>query len=245
MKSCFDIVPYFLKASKQGARGGMTPLKLQKLLYYSQAWYVVFNSKPLFREKIEAWVHGPVVPTVYRRFKHFRYSEITDKSSISGNHTVDEEDRLILNLVWNVYGNQEAKFLEYLTHSEYPWTNARRGLSEDQLSSRTISLIDMKRYYSQFISSLHPPEIHASALDIDSESRHSERIQNIFSGIGSVLNIFPNYQENRDYYLVDDFADELSDHESLVSDWEHIGSDFLSIMDSAKNPKKTKDDHFF
>lgn len=245
MKSCFDIVPYFLRVSSRGARGGMTPLKLQKLLYYSQAWYLVFKNKPLFQEKIEAWVHGPVVPSVYHSFKHLRYSEITDKNLIDENHIIDEEEKLILNLVWKVYGNQEAKFLEYLSHSEYPWANARQGLDEDQLSSRTISLNDMKQYYSQFVSSLHPPKIHPNALDIAPQSRHSERMQNIFSGIGSVLNIFPNYQENSDYYLTDDFADEFSDCESLESDWENIGSDFLSIIDSAKNHKKTKDDHFF
>ena len=55
----------------------ITNLKLQKLLYYAQAWNLVFTGEPLFEADIEAWVHGPVVPSIFRRFKIFRWSPIT------------------------------------------------------------------------------------------------------------------------------------------------------------------------
>jgi uncharacterized phage-associated protein len=54
----------------------MTNLKLQKLLYYCQAWYLAFLGKPLFGERIEAWIHGPVVPPVFGSFKEHRWNVI-------------------------------------------------------------------------------------------------------------------------------------------------------------------------
>lgn len=47
----------------------LTNLKLQKLLYYAKGWYLALYDKPLFNDKIEAWVHGPVVPSIYHAFK--------------------------------------------------------------------------------------------------------------------------------------------------------------------------------
>ena len=244
MKSCFDIVPYFLKVSYRGARGGMTPLKLQKLLYYSQAWYLVFRDRPLFWESIEAWVHGPVVPDVYRKFKHFGYSKIRNQNMLANDY-INEQEKLVLNLVWNTYGNQQAKYLEYLTHSEYPWMNARRGLAENQSSSREISLNEMKQYYSQFVSSVTPPRIHSNALKLHGEKLQPNKLQNVLSGVGSILDIFPAYQSNNDYYSPDDFSDELNDCESLQSDWESIGLDFLSTMESAKKSQRRENDQIF
>ena len=47
----------------------MSHKKLQKLCYYAQAWYVTIKNKPLFEDDIEAWVHGPVVPSLYSQYK--------------------------------------------------------------------------------------------------------------------------------------------------------------------------------
>lgn len=54
----------------------ITNLKLQKLLYYSQAWHLAIYDEPLFQDRIEAWVHGPVVPSVFREYRSFRWSPI-------------------------------------------------------------------------------------------------------------------------------------------------------------------------
>src|SRR5437016_8859052 len=51
-------------------------LKLQKLLYYAQAWYLALHNEPLFPESIEAWVHGPAVPPVYGKFKGWAWQPI-------------------------------------------------------------------------------------------------------------------------------------------------------------------------
>lgn len=239
MKSCSSIVPHFLKLASRGARGGMTPLKLQKLLYYAQAWYLVFKNEPLFGDKIEAWVHGPVIPSIYREYKQYGYSEITAHNFVSINSLNKDEQSIIL-LVWNTYGNLRAKFLEQLTHSEYPWIHARQGIAKNQSSSRVISLADMKQYYSQFVVSSCPPKIHLSALEISLQKLRSTKLQNILYGMGSVLNIYPSFRKYHTYYSLDDFSNELSDFESLQSDWENIGSDFLSTMDLIVDAKNRK-----
>ena len=62
------------EAKKQGIR--MTHMKLQKLLYYAQAYYIAMTGNPLFRNPIFAWQHGPVVPDIYHSFCHFGNSLI-------------------------------------------------------------------------------------------------------------------------------------------------------------------------
>ncbi|MGW0920666.1 Panacea domain-containing protein [Streptomyces sp. NPDC002755] len=43
----------------------MTAMKLQKLVYYCQAWHLVWEGRALFPEAIRAWASGPVCPAVY------------------------------------------------------------------------------------------------------------------------------------------------------------------------------------
>jgi len=137
MRSAFDIVPHFLKQSEKSVESLITPLKLQKLLYYAQAWSLVFRGEALFYEDIEAWVHGPVIPPVYQRYKHHGYNLIPQENLFSV-LTSDEMD--VLNTVWVSYGKQSAKSLEELTHFEYPWVKAREGLRANQLSNKKISM---------------------------------------------------------------------------------------------------------
>lgn len=118
-------------------------LKLQKLLYYAQAWYLVFHRDPLFDEEIQAWVHGPVVPTVFRRYKDFKWSPISPQPPSDVSHNVMEH----LNEVWRVYGKASGYELEKLTHAENPWRDARAGLPSDASSHRVISKGSMRRFY--------------------------------------------------------------------------------------------------
>ena len=106
----------------------MSHKKLQKLCYYAQAWYVTIKNKPLFEDDIEAWVHGPVkIP-----------------NNVESNIEICE----FLQNIYKVYGHLSANELELLTHTEDPWINARQGKSEWQPGYDSISLDDMKRYYS-------------------------------------------------------------------------------------------------
>ena len=144
--SADDIAKFFLwKAEKDGKP--ITNKKLQKLLYYAQAWNLVFEDKPLFKEDVEAWVHGPAVRKVYLRFKRFGFAPIAitikkeeDVKKLSKNKVLDA--------VWRVYGKYDAQYLEELSHNEAPWQEAREGLKINESSDNIISLESMKNFYS-------------------------------------------------------------------------------------------------
>lgn len=123
----------------------ITNLKLQKLLYYCQAWSLVFTGQALFVEQIEAWVHGPVVPCIFRRFKAFRWNTIDCEVGVPTSVTLKAH----LNAVLDSYGNIPASQLERLSHSEAPWQLARNGLAPDVSSNAVITHESMKAFYTQ------------------------------------------------------------------------------------------------
>jgi uncharacterized phage-associated protein len=124
----------------------ITNKKLQKLVYYAQAWHLVFTSKPLFTDPIEAWMHGPAVKSLWQKYKKYGYSPIIDKPLAP---TLPKGIDALLDEVWRVYGKYDADYLEGLTHSERPWLDARKGLDTDEMSSIEISTDSMKNYYTQ------------------------------------------------------------------------------------------------
>ncbi len=138
--SIFNISDWFL------SKEAMTPKKLQKLSYYFEAWsYALFNDSLISDTKFEAWVHGPVSPELYSRYKEFGWNDIEqteDNSDLFDNKALD-----LLESVWITYGSKSANELEALTHSELPWINARKGLGETEPSNELINAEDMKEYY--------------------------------------------------------------------------------------------------
>src|ERR1017187_8862366 len=97
------IADAFLHIS-HGNRSEITNLKLQKLLYYAQAWHLVLHEEAIFDESIEAWVHGPVVPEIFRMYSHLKWS------AIPGGGAPAEPDYVAEHLreVWNIYGGFDA-----------------------------------------------------------------------------------------------------------------------------------------
>jgi len=126
--------------------GEMTAMKLQKLVYYSQAWSLVWDERPIFTDKIEAWANGPVCVSLYENHR--------GRFSVSQNLFADLEDRLdndaiaTIEAVLKFYGNKSAQWLSELTHREDPWKNAREGLAISQRSNREITPSAMDEYYS-------------------------------------------------------------------------------------------------
>jgi uncharacterized phage-associated protein len=144
--SALTVADYFLyKANKE--KKPLTNKKLQKLVYYAQAWSLVLNNKKLFSEPIEAWVHGPAVRSLYGQYKSFGFNPIiknVEESSLK----VSVKDKELLDQVWDIYGKLDAGYLEMLTHSEQPWQDARSGLQSSQSSDNEISTKAMKSFYS-------------------------------------------------------------------------------------------------
>lgn len=139
--SALDVAKLILKE-----HGPMSAMKLQKLVYYCQAWSLVWDERPLFSEKIKAWANGPVVPALYQAHKG-RFE--VEARHIDGNpDLIDDTGRETVLAVLNYYGDKTAQWLSDLTHAERPWKEAREGLAEGVRGEREITLAAMNEYYS-------------------------------------------------------------------------------------------------
>ena len=145
--SSLSIANYFLSLQDQEAGDTITHLKLQKLIYYAEAWNLVFsNGAPLINEDFEAWVHGPALPSVYAHFSSHGWSPLqADTSEPPPPHQIQRH----LDEVWKAYGPYSAKALEEFTHAEVPWKEARGDLGPLDRSKNPISKQTMKKYYTE------------------------------------------------------------------------------------------------
>jgi len=106
---------------------GVTPLKLQKLLYYSQVWYFKRFKNKLFEDKIEGWMHGPVVRSIWENFRYIKRSDIIP-SYKAVEVEYDFYTQNLLEEVWNAYGHLLGSELIDLTHKEKPWLLSRQNI---------------------------------------------------------------------------------------------------------------------
>ena len=128
--------------------GKIPAVKLHKLLYYAQAWSLVWDDRPLFREGIEAWANGPVVPAVYS-FHRGKYAVHTWPRGDA--RRLDELAIETLDIVLEHYGGRPSRDLVSLTHREDPWKNARGDLPLGQRSHGPITQEAMMEYYSSLV----------------------------------------------------------------------------------------------
>lgn len=117
--------------------------KLQKLLYYVQAWTLAYTGKRYFNDDIEAWLHGPVVPDVYHKYKEFGFDRIE-----IGERDFDDKiftENNLLNSILKHYCEYDADYLEMRTHIEAPWKEARKN------GARIITPKSMREYYKSVL----------------------------------------------------------------------------------------------
>lgn len=148
MASVEAVTDYIISRVSEEARG-LSILKLQKLLYYSQAWYLVYHdARPLFEEDFQAWIHGPVCRSVYDRFnQEYRLYDIVSLKDVQSPPQLGEEETAFINEVLDVYAVLTGSQLESLTHQEEPWIAAREGLPLTARCENIISKQSMARYY--------------------------------------------------------------------------------------------------
>ena len=126
--------------------GDITPLALQKSLYYVQGFYYAFNDKFLFEEDCQAWAHGPVYPEVYFKYKHFKFDPIESKIEVSDTIFTSSELIIIENVVKH-FCCYSGKVLEKFTHSEYPWLETRGEIPELESSTEIIKKEYIGKYF--------------------------------------------------------------------------------------------------
>ncbi|WP_455544527.1 type II toxin-antitoxin system antitoxin SocA domain-containing protein [Intestinibacter sp.] len=126
--------------------GDITPLALQKMLYYCQAFCCVFTGKYLFDDDCQAWVHGPVYAEVYNKYSKFGWNVI-DKAD-SSNDCLDCQEEEIVGFVAKHFGKYSGRTLELMTQMERPWRETRKGLKLKENSNRIIEKNLIQSYFS-------------------------------------------------------------------------------------------------
>ena len=139
-----SVVKYILKEAAD-----ITPLALQKLLYYTQSFYKVFYDEFLFEEDCEAWIHGPVYRDIYYKYKKYGYDPIENNNIDFKEIELNKPEKEILDSVINNFGRYSGKVLEEMTHKEKPWLITRKGLKDDETCSRIIKKELIDDYFSQ------------------------------------------------------------------------------------------------
>jgi len=140
-------ISYIFKIAEE-----ITPLALQKILYYVQAIYMVLYDKELFEEDCQAWAHGPVYRNVYEAFKSFRYNPIEDvRFSLFGNrfNELNIKERKVVETVVESFGLYSGKTLERITHTERPWLECRRRCLPNECSDEIITKKKIKEYFTE------------------------------------------------------------------------------------------------
>lgn len=143
MYSVQDVAKYFLAQCDAEAGDTISNLKLQKLCYYAQGFHLAAFDKPLFRESIEAWPHGPVIRSLYAKYKAHGAGAIPLPTGMDFS-IFDKKSRQLLDEVYKVYGQFSAWKLRNMTHEEPPWVYASKSNDE-------ISRDDMKKYFKTLI----------------------------------------------------------------------------------------------
>lgn len=143
--NALEVSKWFLSNDKKG--DGFSNKQLQKLLFLSYGFYLVlFNDDPkeissaLFKNKFEAWIHGPVYPSIYREFKQFGFNKIL----YSGEVKIEDEQIIkVLDFVIKNFGNLTGYELENISHNLNSWVKARGNLDSFESSNKKIDDVDI------------------------------------------------------------------------------------------------------
>lgn len=146
--SIFDVAAYFIYLANNEDKNELTPLKLQKLVYYSQAFVIAFCKRRLFNEPIQAWRHGPVCPELYRTYRMYGYHHITAVQTLGNADSIINNNivKAIIDAIWETFGKFSGPQLEEMTHQEDPWRDAiRQGVNT------LISDVSIQRYFDPIV----------------------------------------------------------------------------------------------
>jgi len=127
--------------------GPLNPITLHKMLYFVKSWSLGWNAGPVFRDAMQAWANGPVVPAVYQR--HRRQGLVNPGEIEPDPEQIDAKTRQIINNIVDFYRRYTPDQLIALTHHDSPWRNARArdGALPGERSAAIIKRADMREYY--------------------------------------------------------------------------------------------------
>lgn len=145
MATVYDVAKYILSKT-----GQLTTMKLQKLLYYSQAWTLAWDDVPLFDEEFQAWANGPVCREMYNL--HRGKFSVSYADIVKGNEkALTRNEAENVDIVLKTYGDKAPHWLSELTHMEAPWKLARVGCKNGDRCDTVITKESMQQYYGGLI----------------------------------------------------------------------------------------------
>ncbi len=137
------VANYFIILGLDENEEYMTNLRLNKLMYFAQAWSLALFGKPLFQERIEAWDYGPVVPSIYHQYKSFGKHPIECVSPDFSLDIFSEDERELLSAVMAHYRKFSTSGLVDIAHVDSgPWYKAYNS------SNRIINQDDIRAFFS-------------------------------------------------------------------------------------------------
>ncbi len=141
-KNVFDIAAFIISQKHP-----LPTPRLHKLLYYCQAWSLVWDEKPLFEQSIYAWPGGPFIEELYEAHQGQYDMDLSDIPKLGNPDALSEEQKETVQTVLHYYRNKSAQWIRDLITMEKPWRDARKGLDDREGGGREITLAAMAEYY--------------------------------------------------------------------------------------------------
>ncbi|WP_417392009.1 Panacea domain-containing protein [Gimesia sp.] len=173
------IANYFLDIAEKEGDTSITPMKVQKLVYYAHGWHLAIYGRPLIHEQIEAWKYGPVIESLFHTFKIYGKDQITEKAkryqfpevqpgedvndllenvrvyepSLEDDENTDEdpsETAVFLDQVWEIYGKYSGTRLSNMTHTPgSPWSVVSEKYEGDPPKGTDIPREIIEEYFTK------------------------------------------------------------------------------------------------
>lgn len=148
------VAKYFINKGKDETDNGkLTNLKLQKILYYAQGWYLANFNRPLFNDPIQAWRFGPAIHSIYRAFSKYGSLPIREEITADELKDINPHDKTFLDKIWDTYKLYSGTDLIQSTHKERPWMETREDIKRGGSSDTEISLATIKAYFEELKNS--------------------------------------------------------------------------------------------
>ena len=161
----YDTTLYIIKKI-----GEITPLALQKVLYFAQCFSNKFLNEYLFDDTAEAWVYGPVYKDIYDSLSYYKYELINyDELLKDYDFNLNKNEKDYLDYIIKYFGCYSACILREMSHLTNPWISAREGLGKEEYSSRTIELNSIDTYIKDICNKF-------KISNIEDINKYSERL---------------------------------------------------------------------
>ena len=136
MYSALDVARYIIWYCEE-KKYIVSNLKLQKILYFIQAKFLVEKNTACFSEKIEAWTFGPVIPDVHQQYKIFGNAHIPCVD-VQDDFKISEQDKALIDNMIDKCSKFTASQLGEITHRQTPWKKAYKSYQNNEITQLSV-----------------------------------------------------------------------------------------------------------